>query len=290
MSATSPTTEPAPAIRGRIGGDARSGHYAVPRRYGLHLSRTCPSCLRIAITHGLLDLGRAVPVTLLPPVPDGPGGEYAALRPLYEASSHHHPGPAAAPVLTDSWTGRIVSTYSPDILRDLAQRFGGGGPDLRPCGDEEAIEAIVRLCESGIGEPARRAGRPGTDAGARDRALRSLFAALDSLEHRLADREYLLGGGPTAADVHLWVALALLDIVDRPHLDAAARRCLTHYPRLWAYARRLASHAGFGAHLDLEGVVSRYHACCPCPEDAGTAERIRDRVVDWAACGRDLTD
>ncbi|MFJ4922779.1 glutathione S-transferase C-terminal domain-containing protein [Streptomyces sp. NPDC088725] len=283
-SATSPTT--GPAIRGRIGRDARSGHYAVPHRYGLYLSQTCPYCLQIAVTHSLLGLRDAVPVTVLPPVPDGPAGGYAALRPLYEASSHHHPGPAAAPVLTDSWTGRIVSTYAPDILRDLAGRFGGRGPDLRPCGAEDDIEAVARLCETDIGESAARAGDPDTGGAERDGALRTLFTALDSMEARLDGRAYVLGEGPTAADVQLWVTLMLLDTVHRPHLDTVAGQCVAHYPRLWAYAQRLTSHPGFGVHLDVEGVVRRYHAGCPCPAGTGTPEHICGQIVDWTAPAR----
>ncbi|HET6855832.1 MAG TPA: glutathione S-transferase family protein, partial [Streptomyces sp.] len=60
MSATPlpavPSLPPLPSFRGRIGLDARSGHYAVPRRYRLHLSPSCPDCLQIAITHSLLGL------------------------------------------------------------------------------------------------------------------------------------------------------------------------------------------------------------------------------------------
>lgn len=127
---------PTPAFRGRLGRDARSGHYAVPRRYRLHLSPADPDCLRIAVTHSLLGLDAACPVTELPAVPDAPGGEHSALRPLYEASAHRYSGAATVPVLSDDWSGRIVSTYTPDILRDLARHFGAGRFALYPCGLE----------------------------------------------------------------------------------------------------------------------------------------------------------
>lgn len=67
-------THPAPAFRGRIGQDARSGHYAVPRRYRLHLAAACADGLRIAVVHSLLGLDDICPVTLLDPVPDCPDG------------------------------------------------------------------------------------------------------------------------------------------------------------------------------------------------------------------------
>ncbi|MFH9224084.1 glutathione S-transferase C-terminal domain-containing protein [Streptomyces lydicus] len=276
-SGVSPTAEP--SLRGRIGGDARSGHYAVPHRYRLYLSPSCPHCLGIAVTHSLLDLGDTLPVTLLPAVPDGPDGGYAALRPLYEASSHQHPGPAAAPVLSDGWTGRIVTTHAADILRDLAGRFGGHGPALYPPQDREGIEALGRLCERDINEAAQQAGRYGVDRAARAAALDTLLGALSSLERRVAGREHVLGGELTAADVQLWVTLVQLDTVHRWHLDAEAVHRIAGHRQLWAYARRLAALPAFGAHLDLDGIARRHHARCRGQEAAGAAVQI----VDWTS-------
>ncbi|MYW62933.1 glutathione S-transferase family protein [Streptomyces sp. SID8379] len=271
-----------PSFRSRIGCDARSGYYAVPRRYRLHLSLSCPHCLQIAVTHRLLDLGDTLPVTLLSAVPDAPDGGHRALRPLYEASAHQYRGATAAPVLSDGWTGTIVSTHTPDILRDLARRFGGHGPDLHPRGAEDEIEAVGRLCEREITEAAQRAGEPGDDPAARDTALATLLNALDGLESRLGSRDHLLGDGLTLADVQLWVTLVQLDTVHRHHLDAAAVHRITDHPRLWAYARRLTAHPAFGSHLDLDGIARRHHAHCRGEEGAGAAVQI----VDWAACAR----
>ncbi|MGW5619082.1 glutathione S-transferase C-terminal domain-containing protein [Streptomyces sp. NPDC003877] len=277
MSATFPTA--VPPFRSRIGRDARSGYYAASRRYRLHLALSCPHSVQIAVAHGLLGLDDTVPVTLLPAVPDAPGGGHRALRPLYEASAHQHPGPAAAPVLSDSWTGRIVSTHAPDILLDLARRFGGDGPDLHPRGAEEAVEGLGRLCEQGITAAAQRAGRWDVDPADRDTALATLLDAMDVLERRLAGREYLVGDGPTLADVQVWTALLQLDTVHRHHLDAAAVHRITGHPRLWAYARRLAARPAFGSRIDLDGIARRHHAHCRGREAAGAAVPI----VDWAA-------
>ncbi|WP_392675117.1 glutathione S-transferase C-terminal domain-containing protein [Streptomyces sp. LN785] len=268
-----------PSFRGRIGCDTRSGYYAAPHRYRLHLTLSCPYCLQIAVTHSLLCLDDILPVTLLPSVPDGPDGSHAALRPLYEASSHQHPGPAAAPVLSDGWTGRIVSTHTPDILHDLARHLRGRGPSLQPFGTEKGIETIGHLCERDINEAAQRAGQPGVDGTTRDTALSTLISALDSLEELLAFQEYVLGGELTTADVQVWVTLLQLDTVHRRHLDVAAVHRIAGHPRLWAYARRLASLPAFGSHLDLDGIDRRHDAHCQGLESAGAAVQI----VDWAA-------
>ncbi|MEU5595891.1 glutathione S-transferase C-terminal domain-containing protein [Streptomyces sp. NPDC020298] len=267
----------APAFRGRLGRDARSGHHAVPHRYRIHLSTACPDGLRLAIGHSLLGLDGSCQVTFLPAEPDCPGGGHSALRPLYEASAHHYAGPALAPVLSDDWSGRIVSTHAPDILRDLDRFPSGGRASLYPCGTESEIEAVERLCAGGIQEAAQHAGQAGADPAERAAALESLLDTLGRLERYLDGEEYLVGGRLTAADVELWVALVQLDTVHRCHLDARAVHRIAGHPVLWAYARRLAAHPAFGAHLDLDGIARRHHGRCQGLEAAGAAVQI----LDW---------
>ncbi|MFI5683554.1 glutathione S-transferase C-terminal domain-containing protein [Streptomyces sp. NPDC051636] len=272
----------ASAFRGRLGRDAGSGHHAVPRRYRLHLSTACPDGLRLAVTHSLLALDGICPVTFLPAVPDCPDGGHTALRPLYEASAHHYAGPALAPVLGDDWSGRIVSTHTADILRDLSHCFGDGGTRLRPCGAEAGTEDVERLCAD-VEQAAQNAGRAGTDAAERAAALDALLGTLAELEHRLAGRDQLIGDRLTAADVELWVTLVQLDTVHRYHLDASAVHRIAGHPALWSYARRLAAHPAFGAHLDLDGIARRHHARCQGLEAAGAAVQI----LDWAGHAAD---
>ncbi|MGV4985934.1 glutathione S-transferase C-terminal domain-containing protein [Streptomyces sp. NRAIS4] len=276
----------APVFRGRIGRDARSGHYAVPHRYRLHLSTACPDGLRLAVGHSLLGLDEGCPVTLLPAVPDCPGGGHAALRPLYEASAHHYTGPALAPVLSDDWSGRIVSTHARDILRDLDRFQNDGRAALYPCDQESVIEAVERMCAEGIEEAAQRAGRAGADADERAAALEVLLDTLGRLENRLAGEEYLVDDRLTAADIELWVALVQLDTVDRCHLDASAVHRIAGHRALWAYARRLAAHPAFGRHLDLDGISRRHHGRCRGLEAAGAAVQI----LDWAGHAADAED
>ncbi|OLZ70268.1 glutathione S-transferase [Streptomyces sp. IMTB 2501] len=276
----------APVFRGRIGQDARSGHYAVAHRYRLHLSTACPDGLRLAVGHGLLGLDAACPVTFLPAVPDCPGGGHSALRPLYEASAHHFTGPALAPVLSDDWSGRIVSAHAPDILRDLDRFPREGHVSLYPCGLESVIEAVERMCAEGIEEAAQRAGQAGAGPAERAAALDVLLDTLGRLESRLAGEEYLADDRLTAADVELWVTLVQLDTVHRHHLDASAVHRIAGHRALWAYARRLAAHPAFGRPLDLDGISRRHHGRCQGLEAAGAAVQI----LDWAGLAADAED
>ncbi|MET8828687.1 glutathione S-transferase C-terminal domain-containing protein [Streptomyces sp. NPDC004610] len=277
------STPETPVFRGRIGRDARSGHYAVPRRYRLHLSTADPDGLRIAVVHSLLGLGDSCPVTLLPPVPDCPGGGHAALRPLYEATAHRYTGPALAPVLADDWSGRIVSGHAPDIVRDLAQHFGAGRPALFPHALGSSIETVERLCAERIDDAAQRAGRAGADPGERATVVAELLDALEELERRLAVHPYVTGDQLTAADVTLWVTLLQLDTVHRHHLDAGAVHRVAEHPAVWDFARRLTAGPAFAAHLDLDGIARRHQAHCRGLEAAGAAVQI----LDWAAHAAD---
>lgn len=269
----------APVFRGRLGRDARSGHYAVPHRYRLHLSTAGPAGLLLAVGHSLLGLDDSCPVTFLPAVPDCPGGGHSALRPLYEASAHHYTGPALGPVLSDDWSGRIVSTHARDILRDLDRFPHGERVRLYPCGLESVIDAVERMCAEGIEEAAQRAGRAGAGPAERAAALEVLLDTLGRLENRLTGEEYLADDRLTAADIELWVALVQLDTVHRCHLDASAVHRIAGHRALWAYARRLAAHPAFGRHLDLDGISRRHHGRCQGLEAAGAAVQI----LDWAA-------
>jgi putative glutathione S-transferase len=270
------------AFRGRIGPDPSSGFYAAPHRYHLYLTLSCSHCLRIAITYDLLRLHDQVRLTLLPAVPDRSGG-YAALRPAYEATEHNASGPAAAPVLADQWTGRIVSNHPPHIMRDLAACFGDDGPELYPAAAADDIEMVAELCEQGIAEAAQRAGQaaPASDR-ERERALDTLLTVMCALEDRLGcGRPYLLGHRLTAADIHLWVTLVQLDAVHRWHLDADAVHRVAAHPRLWAYAHRMLAEPAFRDRLRLADITHRHHHECRGLEAAGAAVQI----IDWTTSG-----
>ncbi|MCK1798157.1 glutathione S-transferase family protein [Streptomyces sp. XM4193] len=270
-NAPAPTT---PGFNGRLG-DARSGgFYPAPQRYGLHLALSCPSGLRIAITHALLRLEDRVALHLLPPVP-GEGGDHPELRPWYQASRHGHPGPYTAPLLTDAWTGRIVSDRPGDIVTDLATHYGDAR-ELLPVGASQRSLAreLAELFDRDIGEAAGLAGEAGPGAA---EALERLLTALGSLETLLERRPYTLGERLTTTDVHLWTTLVRLDHVDRWHLDAAATRRIAAHPRLWSCARRLLALPEFGQQLRTSDILSRHHVHCRGLEAAGAAVRI----IDW---------
>jgi glutathionyl-hydroquinone reductase len=89
-------------------------------------------------------------------------------------------------------------------------------------------------------------------------AVTRIFATLDDLERRLADRRYLLGDAITEADVRLWVTLARFDSVYYSHFKTNIRR-LSEYSNLWAYARDLYSRPAFRKTTNFDHIKRHYY-------------------------------
>ncbi|MEU9163831.1 hypothetical protein AB0D29_26625 [Streptomyces sp. NPDC048424] len=142
-----PRTGPAPAPRGRIG----AGFSPVPHRYRLYLRPDCPRSRQVAAALAVLGLEDSVATTVLgtgtgtgtgagtaidigSDIRSGTGSDiesagYTALRLAYEAAGHHFDGTVTVPALVDTWSGRVVSDHTPDILDDL--HFLAGHPAFR---------------------------------------------------------------------------------------------------------------------------------------------------------------
>ncbi|MGZ9929791.1 hypothetical protein ACXNSR_07825 [Streptomyces sp. NC-S4] len=118
-----PRTAPAPAPRGRIG----AGFSPVPHRYHLYLRAACLPSQQVTTALAALGLDRSITATVLGTEPRA--AEYTALRLAYEATGHHFDGALTVPALVDTWSGRVVSDHTPDILDDL--RFLASHPAFR---------------------------------------------------------------------------------------------------------------------------------------------------------------
>jgi putative glutathione S-transferase len=197
---------------------------------------------------------------------DGPGHSldpvngFALLREAYEATEPGYDGHISVPVLWDRETSRIVSNNFPDITIDLDTQFeawSNGSADLYPAALRPEIDAINATVYENVNNGVYRAGMATTQA-AYHEAVTRIFATLDEMERRLADRRYLLGASITEADVRLWVTLARFDSVYYSHFKANLRR-LTDYPNLWAYARDLYSRPAFRDTTNFDHIKRHYY-------------------------------
>jgi putative glutathione S-transferase len=91
-----------------------------------------------------------------------------------------------------------------------------------------------------------------------ERAYDRLFAELDVLEERLADRRFLMGEQIREVDIRLFTTLVRFDAVYHGHFKCN-RNKLTEMPNLWRYARDLFAHDGFGTTVDFDQIKRHYY-------------------------------
>jgi len=265
-------------FQGRVTADGSSGYRAEPGRYHLYVSWACPWAHRSAIVRELKGLQDVVSLSAVDPVRDGRGwafregsghgpdpvNDFAFLSQAYEATEPGFDGHRSVPVLWDKQQGRIVSNNFPDITIDLATAFeqwADPSVDTYPVGLRPQIDELNQRIYEFVNNGVYRCGFAPTQA-AYDVAVVDLFAVLDELDQRLADRRFLFGDSITESDVRLWVTLARFDAVYVTHFKTNLRRLVDH-PNLWPYARDLYQHKAFGGTTDFDHIKRHYFTTHP---------------------------
>ncbi len=259
-----------PTVTGRITRDGSSGFPAEPGRYQLYAALACPWSHRTLIVRSLLGLEPVIGLTLADPIVDERGWRFPASDPvtgarflseLYLAGNPRHPGPFTLPCLWDTRTRQIVTNDSAQITVTMETEFTAfhprGAPDLYPASQRREIDAISALIQHTVNNGVYKVGLAASQADYEE-AFDALFTTLDALEERLARRRFLLGGRLTEADVRLFPTLARFDAVYHLHYKCNLHR-LSDYPQLWAYARDLFQHRGFGDTTDFDQIKRHYY-------------------------------
>jgi putative glutathione S-transferase len=259
----------------RITADGSSGWKAEPGRYRLVVSLACPWAHRSIIVRRLLGLADAISLAVVDPIRDEKGWRFTLdeggrdpvlgieyLSAAYLATDPSFAGRVTVPAIVDTETGKVVTNDYPRITLDLSTEWREfhrpGAPDLYPeelrAEIDEVVEPIFRNVNNGV----YRAGFASSQE-AYDEAFDALFAELDRLSARLADRRYLLGDRLTEADIRLFTTLVRFDAVYHGHFKCN-RNKLTEMPVLWAYARDLFQTPGFGETVDFDHIKRHYYA------------------------------
>ena len=245
-----------------------------PGRYHLIVSLACPWAHRtlimrtlkgleglvgVSVTHWLMaDQGwnfAPGPGVVPPPVPD-----ITALHQLYRLADPRYTGRVTVPVLWDTATNSVVNNESAEILRILDTGFdsvGARAGEHYPEPLRAEIDAVNARIYETLNNGVYRAGFATTQE-AYEAAVHPLFATLDWLEERLADRPFLLGHRLTEADIRLFTTLVRFDAVYHGHFKCNLRR-LVDYPRLASYARRLYELPGIAATCDFDHIKRHYY-------------------------------
>lgn len=261
-------------FRDTVTADGSSGFRAEPGRYHLYVSLACPWAHRTIIVRRLKGLEDVISMSVVDPVRDergwafregrGHGADpvngFAFLSEAYRVSDPGFSGRVTVPVLWDRQTGRIVSNESAEILRMLNSAFdawGDAGTDLYPEDLREEIDAVNDGVYRDVNNGVYRAGFAVTQE-AYEEAFDALFAALEGLDRRLADRRYLIGERITEADWRLFTTLIRFDAVYVGHFKCNLRR-IADFPSLWPYLRDLYQVPGVAETVDFDHIKRHYY-------------------------------
>jgi putative glutathione S-transferase len=240
-------------------------------RYHLYISLACPWAHRTLITRRLLGIEDAIGVTVVDPVRDDRGWAFTEgpahtadpingfkfLSEAYKATDPKFRGRVTVPVLWDTKTKRIVNNSEDDICRIFQENFATSGINLFPASIANEQEDLSDFVYEKINNGVYRAGFASSQ-GAYERAAKALFAALDGLEERLANRRFLFGKYFVETDWRLFCTLIRFDAVYHGHFKCNARRILD-YPNLSAYLRDLYQWPGIADTVNFDHIKRHYY-------------------------------
>jgi putative glutathione S-transferase len=261
-------------LDGRITADGRDGWPVQPDRYRLVVARACPWANRTMIVRRLLGLEPVLSMGICGPEHDARSWTFDLdpgevdpvlgihwLREAFEKAVPGYDRGVTVPAIVDIPSGAVVTADFPHITLDMEQEWTAyhrpGAPDLYPVPLRDEIEEVSGHVYQDVNNGVYRCGFASSQA-AYDEAYARLFARLDWLEQRLADRRYLVGDTITEADVRLWTTLARFDAVYQGHFKCN-RNKLAEMPVLWAYARDLFQTPGFGDTIDFVQTKQHYY-------------------------------
>jgi putative glutathione S-transferase len=179
---------------------------------------------------------------------------------LYVLADANYSGRATVPILWDKHQRTIVSNESAEIVRMLNTAFddvGANANDYYPAELRAEIDELNAFIYPNVNNGVYRAGFA-TTQDAYDEAVTAVFAALDTLEERLATRRYLTGPRLTEADVRLVTTLLRFDPVYHGHFKCNVRR-IVDYPNLWAYTRDTYQLPGIASTVHIEFIKRHYY-------------------------------
>jgi len=247
-----------------------------PGRYRLVAAKACPWATRSLIVRQLLGLEEVISVGMPGPTHDArswtfdldPGGVdpvlgIERLQQAYFARYPDYPRGITVPAIVEIASGKVVTNDFPWITHDLFFEWRDfhrpDAPDLWPADLREEMEEVMQRVFTEVNNGVYRCGFAGSQE-AYDAAYDRLWAAMDWLEERLADRRYLMGEAITEADVRLYTTLARFDAVYHGHFKCNRNR-LVEMPNLWGYARDLYQQPAFGQNTDFAQIKAHYYVC-----------------------------
>jgi glutathionyl-hydroquinone reductase len=265
-----------------VSADAGAEFPALAGRYHLYVARACPWAHRTIIARRLMGLEDAIGISFVDPIRDADGWAFAGgryvddvngfqfLSEAYLATDPGYDARVTVPVLWDKKSGVIVSNESADILRMLGTVFAPLAEhpvDLYPEALRAQIGSLNYKIYENVNNAVYKAGFSRRQT-VYEQEVRELFATLDELDGRLAQRRFLLGAEPVETDWRLFTTLVRFDAVYQIHFKCSLRK-LIEYEHLWPYARDLYQWPGVADTVDFDEIRRHYYLTHPMINPSG---------------------
>ncbi|KIO25048.1 hypothetical protein M407DRAFT_76207 [Tulasnella calospora MUT 4182] len=263
-------------------------------RYHLYVSKSCPWAGRTMIVRHLKGLESLIGLTILTPymtelgwafkkaderhidgVEEDPLYGSSHLRELYFKANPSYEGRFTVPALWDKKTETIVNNESSEIIRIFNNAFNDLLPedkatlDLYPEELRADIDGVNEWVFSTVNAGVYKVGFSTGQLGYEE-AIKPLFASLDRLEGLLKDKEYLVGGRLTEADVRLFTTLVRFDPVYHGHFKCNIGSIRHNYPNLNEWMKRLYwQNPSFNTSTDFHHFKTGYYGQKVCSNSTG---------------------
>ena len=241
-------------------------------RYHLYVSLACPWAHRTLIFRKLLGLEETISASEVDPIRDNRGWRFGKgngfqpdpingfsyLREAYMATNPSFTGRVTVPVLWDKKKKAIVNNSEDDICYIFQRRFAAADAmDYFPQGlaqeQAELSEFIYKRVNNGV----YKAGFATTQA-AYEKAVSSLFEALEIIEDRLSRQKFLLGNKSVETDWRLFCTLIRFDPVYFGHFKCNLKR-IVDYPNMQRFLKELCLYPGIIETVNMDHIKRHYY-------------------------------
>jgi len=243
-------------------------------RYHLYVSYACPWAHRTLIFRKLKKIEEIISISVVDPIMlengwefhDSPGSipdeinNKEFLYEIYKLADPEYSGRVTVPVLWDKKEKTVVNNESSEIIRMLNSEFNeyaDNSVDYCPEDLRNEIDEVNSFVYNNINNGVYKCGFATTQE-AYENAFNNLFGALDKIEEKLTDNDYLVGNKITEADWRLFTTLIRFDPVYVGHFKCNLKR-IADYKNLSGYLKRLYQIPGIEETVNFDHIKRHYY-------------------------------
>lgn len=259
---------------GSAGPTGEGGFEAEDGRYHLYVSYACPWANRTLALRALKGLEDMISISVVNPIMRENGWTFDPYEGviedpvlnadyLHQVYTHVEPemtGRVTVPILYDKKRDTIVNNESSDIIRMLNSSFDNIGAiegDYSPQELMDEIDEVNAFTYDNINNGVYKAGFA-TKQDVYEQEVQHVFDALETLDQRLENQDYLVGSRFTEADIRLFMTLIRFEHVYYGHFKCNLKH-LDDYENVWNYTKRIYNHPKIKPTINFDHIQTHYY-------------------------------